>query len=148
MATVGTDCQLILDGVGYWIEPASYKVLRPRIRRADLTGLAATGTGPGHGVGERYVDRGPGRREFQFIVVCFNSISDYAGNIQATTGQTAHDSLQTSYNKVATTIAFTDPNSYAWGTVYFDDLVEELADTRAQTAGSLQWYMHVTLVEA
>src|SRR5579872_6617253 len=98
MPTVGTDCEIILDSTGYWIEPASYKVLRPRIRRADLTGVAATGTSPGHGVGERYVDRGPGKREFQFIIVAFNSIADYSGTVQGTTGQAIHDSLQTSYN--------------------------------------------------
>src|SRR5689334_9294024 len=100
MPTIGTDCQIILDGQGYWIEPASYKILRPRVRRADLTGIAATGVGPGAGAGERYVDRGPGKREFQFICVCFNNIQSYAGLPIGLTGQQFHDALQTSYNKV------------------------------------------------
>ncbi|HLJ67753.1 MAG TPA: hypothetical protein VKX16_10385 [Chloroflexota bacterium] len=148
MATIGVDCQLIIDGNGYFIEPGSYKVSRPRIRRADLTGVSATGTAPGYGAGERYVDRGPGKREFTFIVPCFNGMRDYTGATVATTGQQFHDNLQTSYNKVNQTVAFTDPTGYAWPNgVRFDDLVEELADVRSRVDGS-NWYMHVTLVEA
>src|SRR5436305_15084466 len=98
MATIGTDCQIILDGVGYWIEPATFTVARPRVRRADLNGQAANAAGPGTGAGERYVDRGPGKRVWQFIAVCFNSMRDYSGSVVATTGQAFHDSLQTSYN--------------------------------------------------
>jgi hypothetical protein len=145
MATIGTDCQLILDGFGYFIEPASYKVQRARVRRADATGVAAVGSSPGSGAGEIYVDRGPGKREFDFIVVCFNAMKDYAGNTISTTGQQLHDQLQLTYNKVNTQLAFTDPAGNPW-TVWFDDLVEELSDVRSQVDGC-QWYMHVTLVE-
>jgi hypothetical protein len=146
MPTVGTDCQIILDGTGYWIEPASYKVMRARIRRADLTGVAASSVGPGSGAGERYIDRGPGKREWTFIVVAFNNMQNYAGTATGVTGQQAHDSLQTSYNKVNTTLSFTDPLSAVWATVRFDDLVEELSDVRSQIDGA-QYYMHVTLIE-
>ena len=146
MPTIGTDCQVIIDGTGYWVEPASYKVGRARIRQAALTGVAASPVGLGAGAGERYIDRGPGKREFTFIVVGFNGMKDYAGNAVVTTGQQFHDALHTSYNKVQTTISFTAPDSNVW-TVYFDDLVEEIADVRGQSAGC-QWYLHVTLVEA
>ncbi len=146
MATIGTDCQLILDSVGYWIEPSSYKVMRPRTRRADMTGQAASPTGPGAGSGERYIDRGPGKREFQFIVVAFNNLTKYDGTVQTTTGQQIHDSLQTSYNKVNTTLSYSDLNSTAF-TVRFDDMVEEIVDARSQVDG-IQYYMHVSLVEA
>lgn len=145
MPTIGTDCQLILDGIGYFVEPASYKISRTRVRRADLTGVAATQVGPGAGAGERFIDRGPGKREWTFIVVCFNAIETYAGVALATTGQTFHDDLQTSYNKVNAQLSFTDPMSVVW-TVWFDDLVEELADVHGQIDGP-QWYMSVTLVE-
>ena len=145
MPTIGTDCQLILDGTGYFIEPATYTVQRPRVRRADATGQAASPVGAGAGAGEVYVDRGPGKREWTFIAVCFNSMSTYAGTSIATTGQQFHDDLQTSYNKVNTQLSFTDPAGTSW-TVWFDDLVEELADVRSQVDGC-QWYMHVTLVE-
>ena len=146
MPIIGTDCQIILDGHGYWIEPASYQVSRARIRRAELTGQTATGTAPGYGVGERYVDRGPGRREFTFIAVAFNNMLTYAGISQNTTGQAIHDQLQTSYNQVNTVLSFTDPTGQQWS-VRFDDLVEELSDVRGQLDGC-QWYLHVTLVEA
>lgn len=146
MAVIGTDCELILDGTGYWIEPSSYLITRPRTRRADLTGQSASPTGPGAGSGERYIDRGPGKRDFKFIVVAFNNLTKYDGTVQATTGQAIHDSLQTSYNKINTVLVFTDPNSVAWN-VRFDDMVEQLVDVRSQIDG-LQYYMHVTLVEA
>ena len=146
MPTVGTDCQIILDGNGYYLEPASFKVTRPRIRRAELTGQSATGTAPGFGAGERYVDRGPGKREWTFIVAAFNTMLSYAGVSVGLTGQQIHDNLQTSYNKVNTTLSYTDPTGTVW-TVRFDDLVEELSDVRGQIDGC-QWYLHVTLVEA
>lgn len=146
MPAIGTDCQVILDGSGYWLEPAGYKVTRARVRHADLTGVAASPAGLGSGAGEVYIDRGPGKREWTFICVCFNAMSTYAGLPVGTSGQQFHDSLQTSYNKVNTCLAFTDPTGTAW-TVWFDDLVEELSDVRGQIDGC-QWYMHVTLVEA
>jgi hypothetical protein len=146
MPTIGTDCQLILDGTGYWIEPATYKVARARIRRADETGVAASPVGPGAGAGEIYVDRGPGKREWTFIVVAFNGMHDYANNALPATGQQIHDALQTSYNKVNTQLAFVDPTGTSWN-VWFDDLVEELSDVRSQVDGC-QWYLSVTLVEA
>lgn len=145
MPTIGTDCQIIIDGHGYWIEPASYKVARARVRRADLTGLAASSIGPGAGAGERFIDRGPGKREWTFIVVAFNAMIDYAANHQAITGQQIHDNLQTSYNKVNTQLGFTDLAGTAW-TVWFDDMVEECSDARGQVDG-LQYYLSVTLVE-
>lgn len=147
MPTIGTDCQIILDGTGYWVEPASYRVLRPRVSRADLTGQAANPVAPGSGAGMRYVDRGPGKREWQFIVACFNNMTTYAGTSVVTTGQQFHDALQSSYNKINTVLTFIDPAGASWS-VRFDDLVVDLEDVRAQGDGELQYYCHVTLVEA
>jgi hypothetical protein len=42
MPTIGLDCQLILDTNGYFIEPHSYQVIRPRVARTDLLGQAAS----------------------------------------------------------------------------------------------------------
>ncbi len=146
MPTVGTDCQLIIDGNGYFIEPHSYQVIRPRVRRTDLLGQAASPVSPGAGSGERYIDRGPAKREWKFIVVAFNNLTTYTGSVETTTGQTLHDQLQFTYNKVNVTIAFIDPNGITWNT-HFDDMVEELVDVRSQVDG-LQWYLHCTFVEA
>ena len=120
--------------------------MRPRTRRADLTGQAASPIGPGAGSGERYIDRGPGKRDWKFIVVAFNNLTKYDGTVQATTGQAIHDTLQTSTTRSTTLITYTDPNGTVW-TVRFDDLVEQIVDVRSQVDG-IQWYMHVTLVEA
>jgi hypothetical protein len=146
MPTIGTDCQLILDGTGYFIEPTSYAVARPRVRRADLTGVVANPVSPGSGAGERYVDRGPGKRLFTFTVVAFSAMLDYSGSPVPLTSTQYHDALQTSYNRVNTTLSYTDPATHTW-TVRFDDLSEQLVDIRSQ-ADTLQWYMAVTLVEA
>ena len=51
--------------------------------RATTAGVAATTAGPGAGAGERYVDRGPGKREWSFTVVAFNSMQTYAGTPSA-----------------------------------------------------------------
>jgi len=146
MPTIGLDCQLILDTNGYFIEPHSYQVIRPRVARTDLLGQAASPISPGAGSGERYVDRGPAKREWKFIVVAFNNLTTYTGGVEATTGQALHTQLQTSYNKVNVTLPYTDPNGDIWQ-VHFQDMVEELVDVRSQVDG-LQWYMHITLVEA
>jgi len=146
MPTVGTDSQLILDGNGYFIEPHSYQVIRPRVARTDLLGQAASPISPGAGSGERFVDRGPAKREWKFIVVAFNNLTTYTGAVETTTGEQLHDQLQTSYNKVNVTIPYIDPAGASWN-VHFTDMVEELVDVRSQVDG-LQWYLHITLLEA
>jgi len=146
MPIVGTDCQLVLDTFGYFIEPHSYQVIRPRVARTDLLGQAASPVSPGAGSGERYIDRGPAKREWKFIIVAFNNLTTYTGAVETTTGEALHDQIQTSYNKVNTVLPFVDPNNASWN-VHFQDLVEELVDVRSQVDG-LQWYLHCTLVEA
>lgn len=139
---------IILDGQGYWIDPESFTMTRPRIRRADLTKTAATqAAGYGVGVPERYVDLGPGKRQWTFVVQAFQAMRDYAGNTVTTTGQAYRDALHTSYEKVNTSLSFTDPNGHAW-TVRFDHLQEIMAFVRAQADGELNYHLHVTLVEA
>jgi hypothetical protein len=144
LPTIGLDCEIILDGTGYFIEPASFHLARPRVRRADLTRTAASG---GAGVGERYVDQGRAKREWSFTVLAHQAMKDFAGNAVGSTGQTYRDALHTSYQKVATTISFTDPHGTSW-TVRFDDLAEDLVNVRAVGDGELQYLCHVTLVEA
>jgi hypothetical protein len=147
MPTIGLDCHLILDGAGYWTDPVSYSLHRPRVRAATHNRTAATIGPPGAGVGERYVDMGPGKREWKFTIPAFQAMRDYAGRVISSTGQAYRDSLHASYNKVNTTLSFTDPQGAAW-TVRFDDLLEDLDDIRSQADGQIQYFMHVTLVEA
>lgn len=135
---------LILDSQGYWIEPASYSVRRPRVRTAQHNRTIASG---GAGAGERYVDFGPGKREFHFTVLAYQSIRDYTGSLVATTGQEYRDALHTSYEKVNEELAFTDPQGQSW-TVKFDALAESIPDVRSQTDGQIQYLLAVVLVEA
>jgi hypothetical protein len=148
VATIGLDCMLILDGAGYWIDPESFTMIRPRVRRADLTKTAATqAAGYGVGVPERYVDLGPGKRQWVFIVQAFGAMRDYSGADVLSTGQQYRDALHTSYEKVNTALGFTDPNGHAWN-VRFDHLQEIVEFVRSQTDGELNYHLHVTLVEA
>src|SRR5579884_2385357 len=140
MPTIGLDCEIILDGQGYWVERESFAVRRPRIRRADVTRVVASG---GAGVGERYVDQGPGKREWTFMVICWQAIRDFTGAVVTTTGQQYRDALHASYEKVNATLSFTDPAGHVWS-VRFDDLVEGLVDVRAGVDGELQYICHVT----
>lgn len=144
MPTIGTDCMLILDGQGYWIEPDSYAVRQPRVRSAQHNRVIASGSA---GAGERYVDFGPGKREFSFHVLAYGSIRDYAGNLVTTSGQAYRDALQASYEKVNTVLSFTDPAGASWS-VRFDGLAERIADVRSQTDSRLQYILAVVLVEA
>jgi hypothetical protein len=135
---------LILDGQGYWIDPTSYTVKRPRVRSAQHNRQVASG---GAGAGERYVDFGPGKREFHFIVLAYQAIRDYAGQLVSTTGQQYRDALHSSYEKVNTTLAFTDPHGTAWQ-VRFDSLAESIPDVRSQADGEIQYLCAVQLIEA
>lgn len=144
MPTIGTDCMLILDGQGYWVDPASFTVRRPRVRAAQHNRTTASGSS---GAGERYVDFGPGKREWRFTVLAYQAIRDYAGQPVTTTGQQYRDALHASYAQLNTELAFTDPNGTNHS-VRFDGLAERIADVRAQVDGQLQYRVTVILVEA
>src|SRR5690348_7243638 len=102
MPTLGVDCQVILDGVGYFVEPHTYAMKRTRLRKASVV----------KGGGERYVDLGPGKREWQLVVLCLNQLTDYSGQLLPTTGRALRESLRASYEKVPAggvpTLAFVD----------------------------------------
>ena len=136
MALIGVDCQVILDGTGYWIEPRSYSVHRPRVRKAAIT----------KGGGERYVDAGPGKRVWAFTILAVNDLVRYDGQPVGLSGQQFRDALLASYARVATTLSFTDPHGVSW-TVRFDDYAEDVRDVRTQLS-SPSYLCRVELVEA
>lgn len=131
---IGLDCQVALDGMGYWVEPHSYRVHRPRLRKASVTS----------GGGERYVDAGPGKRVWSFTVLCANNLLRYDGQPTGVSGQQYRDALAASYAKIAA-LAFVDPHGVAWS-VRFDDMVEALPDPRTQLT-SPSYLLDVELVE-
>lgn len=123
MATIGLDCEVIVDGVGFFVKPGSYTLRQPRIRK---TTLRADG-------GTSYIDLGPGRREWSLVVLCLNDLLQYDGTPTGTTGQQYRDSLRASYtNSVGTTVNFTDPLSGSVIAVHFDDYQEVIRDLHSQ----------------
>jgi hypothetical protein len=146
VATVGLDCEVIIDGNGFFVRPGSYTVKQPRIRKATVRADA----------GESYIDLGPGRREWSMIILCINDLLKYDGTSTGTTGQQYRDALRTSYtSSVGTTINFTDPLSGSAIPVHFDSYEEMVRDLHSQiiaqaTGGSLaaSYEVKIVLVEA
>jgi hypothetical protein len=144
MATIGVDCEIILDGQGYLVAPGSYHMKQPRVRKASIRADNNEG----------YSDLGPGKRVWQMVILAINDLAKYDGTPTGLTGQQYRDALRASYLKVNTTLAYTDPIE---GTVQvrFDDYAETAPDLRTQQAGpvgggsmGLSYHCAITLVEA
>jgi hypothetical protein len=135
MALLGIDCQIILDGVGYFVEPNAYTMRRPRLRKASVL----------KGGAERYVDLGPGKREWHLTLLCLNGLTDYSGQAVPFTGESLRESLRASYQKTGP-LAFTDLDGSQYS-VHFDEYQEQVRDPRTQlTAPS--YHVSVVFVEA
>jgi hypothetical protein len=140
MVTLGVDCQVILDGVGYFVEPRTYLMKRTRLRKASVT----------KGGAERYVDSGPGKREWHLTVLCLNEMADYTGQLLPVGGRALRESLRASYEKTpaggTATLAFTDLDGVTYQ-VHFDDYEEQVRDPRTQLIAP-SYHVAVVLVEA
>jgi hypothetical protein len=123
MATIGIDCELLLDGTGYFVKPGTYRMKQPRIRKATVR---ADG-------GLSYVDLGPGKRTWSMVILCVNDTLRYDGVSTGLTGQQYRDALRTSYlNSTGTSIAFTDPISATSIAVHFDAYTEAVINLHSQ----------------
>ena len=146
MATIGIDCEIILDGTGYFVKPGTFKMKQPRVRKATIR---ADG-------GESYVDLGPGKRAWSMIILCLNDILKYDGTPTGLTGEQYHDALRASYNSSAgTTILFIDGLNGTAVAVHFDSYAEIVYDLHIQevplatgAAPALSYEAAITLVEA
>ncbi len=136
MATQGVDCQIILDGSGYMLAPSGHVMKQPRLRRATVA----------KGGSERYVDAGPGKREWHLAILGLTQLTDYSGQLLAVQGKAIRDALAASYAKVNTQLAFTDVDASVWQ-VHFDSYEEHVVDPRTQVTG-VSYHMNVILVEA
>jgi hypothetical protein len=140
MPTLGVDCQIILDGAGYFVEPTSYAMKRPRLRKADLTKSGA----------ERYIDLGPGKREWRMRLLCVNGLLDYTAAPVPGSGMDLRNRLRASYEKTpaggTADLAYTDLDGMEY-TVHFDDYEEQVRDPRTQLL-SPSFHVAVVLVEA
>jgi len=120
--SIGVDCELLLDGTGYFIKPGSYQMKQPRIRKATVR---ADG-------GLSYVDLGPGKRHWSMVILCLNDLLRYDGTPTGMTGQQYRDALRTSYtSSVGTTILYTDPLNATPVAVHFDSYAEKVIDLLA-----------------
>jgi hypothetical protein len=145
MATIGVDCEIILDGSGYFVKPGSYQLRQPRIRKATVRADGA----------ESYVDLGPGKRSWSMIILCFNDLTRYDGSLTGSSGQQYRDTLRTSYTGSAgSTILFNDPINGSIA-VHFDSYSERINDLHSQitallTGGSLvaSYEVSIELLEA
>lgn len=146
MATIGYDAEVIIDGTGYFVKPASYTLKQPRIRKATVR---ADG-------GESYIDLGPGRREWSMTILCLNDLQKYDGTPTGMTGEQYRDALRASYTgSVGTTINFVDPLSGSAIAVHFDSYEETIRDLHSQiialaTGGSAgaSYEVKIVLLEA
>ncbi len=146
MATIGLDCEIILDGTGYFVQPGSYSMHQPRIRKATIR---ADG-------GESYIDLGPGRREWSMTLLCLNELNKYDGTPTGLTGQQYRDSLRNSYvNSSGIILNFSDPLNATGIVVHFDDYQEAIHDLRSQiiapatgSSAGASYMVHIVLVEA
>jgi hypothetical protein len=146
MSTIGVDCQVIIDGNGYWIKPGSYHMIQPRIRKATVR---ADGS-------EAYVDLGPGKREWKMVVLCLNDLKKYDGTLTGLTGQQYRDALRASFmGSAGTTINFTDPISGGPYAVHFDSYAELAWDLHSQqvplavgSSAGISYEVAIELIEA
>lgn len=158
---VGVDCQVILDGHGYFVAPGTYSVTRPKQAVITTTrGTPAAVAPPSDpvnpslppvdaatgGVPVLILDRGPNQRVWKFDALCLNTLKRYDGSAMGAIGQQLRDQLHRSYEKVATILDFTDPEGYGFQVV-FTLLSETIADLRTQVLG-LDYVVTVTLTEA
>ena len=145
MATIGLDCEIILDGTGYFVQPASFQLRQPRIRKATVRADGA----------ESYVDLGPGKRSWSMVILCSNELTRYDGSLTGISGQQYRDALRTSYlSSAGSTIILKDPINGSIN-VHFDAYSERVNDLHTQitalmTGGSLaaSYEVSIELVEA
>ena len=130
---MGTDCNIVLDGVGYFVKPGSMVVKRPRVR-------GATGNADGS---MSYVDGGPGKARYEFTVYGKRGMRDFLGRPVETTPAAYRGSLLASYAKLNTELGFVPPWGGAAISVRFDGLGERVLDP---ITGEWEWV--VELVEA
>ena len=146
MPSIGQDCEVILDGNGYFVKPGTFKMKQPRIRKATVR---ADG-------GEAYVDLGPGRRIWSMTILCMNDLLKYDGTSAGLTGQQYRDALRASFTgSSGTTILFTDPLNGSALSVHFDSYAEVIYDLHIQqvalatgASAELSYEVEIELVEA
>lgn len=145
MATIGYDCEVIIDGTGYFLKPDSYSFKQDRISASKYRADGSLA----------YIDIGIGKRTWHMTVLAVNELKRYDGSQVTTTGEQYRDALRTSFLAAAGTIInFTDPFNVST-TVHFDEYEESIIDLHSQiialaSGGTIgaSYECHITLIEA
>lgn len=142
---IGINCEITVDGTGYYVKPGTYKVKQPRVRK--MTVRADNNAS--------YVDLGPGKREWAMIILCKNDLLNYDGSPALLDGQQYRDALIASYEITSGTITFVDPQNGSGISVFFDNYVEAVLDLKTQqvplstgNSPGLSYEVAIVLVEA
>jgi hypothetical protein len=146
MPVIGTDCELVLDGSGYFVKAGTYQVKQPRIRHVSYRADGSLS----------YVDLGPGKRQWSMTILACNDLLAYDGSPTGLTGQQYRDALHTSYiSNIGTTINFIDPLNGSPIAVHFDNYAERILNLHSQivavaTGGSpgASYEVSIELLEA
>ena len=146
MAIIGTDCELIVDGIGYFVKPGTYQVKQPRIRHVSYRADGSLS----------YVDLGLGKRLWSMTILARNDLLRYDGAPTGLTGQQYRDALRASYtSSIGSTVNFTDPLNGSPIAVHFDNYSERILDLHSQiiaaaTGGSpgASYEISIELLEA
>jgi hypothetical protein len=118
--TIGQNCEVVIDGTGYFIEPGSYHMKRPRTRKATMRADN----------NEAYVDLGPGKREWSMTLLCLNELTNLDGTAAPLDGESYRDAIYGSYvNSVGSSVIFIDPVGSS-ANVHIDSYVEQIVDVR------------------
>lgn len=146
MATIGVDCEMVLDGSGYFLKPGSYAMKQPRLRQALYRADSSLA----------YVDHGPGKRTWSMTILAYNELLRYDGTQTGLSGQQYRDALRASYlNAIGVTLLFIDPLNSTAVSVHFDSYEERILDLHSQvisraTGGNYAatYEITITLLEA
>ena len=146
MGTIGYDCEVVLDGNGYFVKPSTYQVKQPRVRHMVYRADGSLS----------YVDLGPGRRTWEMVILCRNDLLRYDGSLTGMSGQQYRDFLHSSYiNNIGTTVNFVDPLNGTSIPVHFDNYEEKIIDLHTQiislatgSSPAASYEVTITLVEA
>ena len=135
MPTVGQDCSIILDGLGYFVKPGSYRVEVPKIMAAE----------PEAAAGPAAVDLGAGRHVWHFTVLAYTNHLNYNGTVNPTTAAVFRERLRAAYAK-AEALPFTDRQGTAHR-VHARSLEERLPEAVGFWEQP-EWEIALMLVEA
>ncbi len=123
MPIPGLDCEIVLDGTGYFLQPTSYLMRQPRLSRASYRADGSLA----------YIDLGSGKRSWSMTVLACNDLVRYDGTLTGMSGQQYRDALRASdLTTPGTTLSDSDPLAGVPLLVHFIHYEERILDLHSQ----------------